>query len=186
MRSETTIERTRSKGTPTLSHFLIKSAGRQKSVTLSCTLWFFDKAVETSRRDVSPRRDKVPFLDARHIYQQIDRAHRDFTSEQIEFLATIVQLYRGEKREVSPDLPDALPSTENQISNPHSAIGNSKLEEFPEELETLKAGKLWREKIRLPFAMARSNVRAFYVRRSKTVPLYLINPICRHGILCAY
>ena len=38
------------------------------------------------------------FIDARHIYRQIDRAHRDFTPEQIEFLANIVRLYRGEER----------------------------------------------------------------------------------------
>ena len=39
------------------------------------------------------------FIDARHIYRQIDRAHRDFTPEQIEFLANIVRLYRGEEPE---------------------------------------------------------------------------------------
>ncbi len=36
------------------------------------------------------------FLDARHLYRQIDRAHRDFLPEQIELLANIVRLYRGE------------------------------------------------------------------------------------------
>jgi hypothetical protein len=30
----------------------------------------------------------VLFLDARQIFRQIDRAHRDFTPEQIAFLAT--------------------------------------------------------------------------------------------------
>ena len=39
------------------------------------------------------------FIDARHIYRQIDRAHRDFLPEQIEFLANIVRLYRGEEPE---------------------------------------------------------------------------------------
>ena len=39
------------------------------------------------------------FLDARHIFRQIDRAHRDFLPEQIEFLANIVRLYRGEEVE---------------------------------------------------------------------------------------
>jgi len=43
--------------------------------------------------------DKVLFIDARHIYRQIDRAHRDFTPEQIEFIANIARLYRGEKLE---------------------------------------------------------------------------------------
>jgi type I restriction enzyme M protein len=39
------------------------------------------------------------FIDARHIYIQIDRAHRAYTSEQIERLANIVRLWRGETRE---------------------------------------------------------------------------------------
>jgi len=64
------------------------------TVTLPCTLWFFDKDKRQSER-----KDKVLFIDARHIYRQIDRAHREFTPEQIEFLANIVQLYRGEEQE---------------------------------------------------------------------------------------
>ena len=40
--------------------------------------------------------DTVLFLDARHIYRQVDRAHRDWTTAQIGFLANVVRLYRGE------------------------------------------------------------------------------------------
>ena len=36
------------------------------------------------------------FIDARHVYRQLDRAHRDWTAQQIEFLANIARLYRGE------------------------------------------------------------------------------------------
>lgn len=64
------------------------------TVTLPCTLWFLDRGKEKSKR-----KDKVLFIDARHIYRQIDRAHRDFTDEQIEFLANIVRLYRSEEVE---------------------------------------------------------------------------------------
>ena len=64
------------------------------TVTLPCMLWFLDKG-----KKGTDRQDKVLFLDARHIYRQIDRAHRDFTPEQIEFLANIVRLYRGAKPE---------------------------------------------------------------------------------------
>ncbi|GAC1640338.1 MAG: hypothetical protein NVS4B12_01530 [Ktedonobacteraceae bacterium] len=64
------------------------------TVTLPCTLWFFDKGKRESER-----RDNVLFIDARSIYRQLDRAHRDFTSEQIELLANIVRLYRGETPE---------------------------------------------------------------------------------------
>ncbi len=64
------------------------------TVTLPCTLWFLDKGKRTTNR-----KDKVLFIDARHIYKQIDRAHREFTDQQIEFLANIVRLYRGEEIE---------------------------------------------------------------------------------------
>lgn len=65
------------------------------TVTLPCTLWFFDRAKAKTERG-----DNVLFIDARHIFRQIDRAHRDFTPEQIEFLANIVRLYRGEEPEL--------------------------------------------------------------------------------------
>jgi type I restriction enzyme M protein len=61
------------------------------TVTLPCTLWFLDRG-----KKKTGRKDKVLFIDARHIFRQIDRAHREFTPEQIEFLANIVRLYRGE------------------------------------------------------------------------------------------
>ncbi len=66
------------------------------TVTLPCTLWFLDKG----KRETD-RRDKVLFLDARHIYRQLDRAHRDFTPDQIELLANIVRLYRSEPIETA-------------------------------------------------------------------------------------
>ena len=47
------------------------------------------------------REDKVLFIDARKIFHQIDRAHRDWTPEQIEFLANIARLYRGEETETA-------------------------------------------------------------------------------------
>jgi len=64
------------------------------TVVLPCTLWFFDKG----KKDTS-RKDKVLFIDARNIYTDIDRAHREFTPAQIEFISNIVRLYRGEKAE---------------------------------------------------------------------------------------
>ena len=75
------------------------------TVTLPCTLWFFDK----SKRN-SDRHDKVLFIDARHLYQQVSRAHREFTPGQLEFLANIVRLYRGEAPEIRHDSADFLVS----------------------------------------------------------------------------
>jgi type I restriction enzyme M protein len=62
------------------------------TVTLPCTLWFLDRG-----KGGTPREDKVLFLDARHIYRQVDRAHRDWTEGQIGFLANVVRLYRSEE-----------------------------------------------------------------------------------------
>jgi type I restriction enzyme M protein len=72
------------------------------TVTLPCTLWFFDKGKKNTQRA-----DTILFLDARHIYRQIDRAHREWTSEQISFLANVVRLYRGEEPDFTLGGPDA-------------------------------------------------------------------------------
>ena len=71
------------------------------TVTLPCTLWFLDKAKVKAEAEGKGRRDKVLFLDARHIYTQVDRAHREFTPAQIEFLANVVRLYRGREPEAA-------------------------------------------------------------------------------------
>jgi type I restriction enzyme M protein len=138
------------------------------TVTLPCTLWFFDKA-----KAATPRKNQVQFLDARHIYIQTDRAHREFTPQQVEFLANVVRLYRGEAVETpncsSELLKDHFPdgtytdvaglckvATIDQIEaqgrslNPGRYVGVTeraadefdfaeKLEELNEELEVLNA-----------------------------------------------
>ena len=79
------------------------------TVTLPVTLWFFDKGKPEEHKD------KVLFIDARNIFTPIDRAHRNFSQEQQEFLANIVRLYRGEEAEythrsqelVSESFPEA-------------------------------------------------------------------------------
>ncbi|MBN1311711.1 MAG: N-6 DNA methylase, partial [Anaerolineae bacterium] len=61
------------------------------NVTLPCTLWFFDK--DKTR---TPRAGTVLFIDARRVFTQVDRAHREFSEAQLEYLANIARLYRGE------------------------------------------------------------------------------------------
>lgn len=92
------------------------------TVTLPCTLWFFDRGKSGSaapqcgkneeknaaRGCGAPRADQVLFIDARHLYRQIDRAHRDWTPAQIEFMANIARLYRGEAVENLHDSAELL------------------------------------------------------------------------------
>jgi type I restriction enzyme M protein len=66
------------------------------TVTLPVTLWFLDRGKRGTGRE-----DNVLFIDARKIFHQIDRAHRDWRPEQIEFLANIARLYRGEDVETA-------------------------------------------------------------------------------------
>ena len=61
------------------------------TVTLPVTLWFLDRGKSKTKRA-----DSVLFIDARHMYRQIDRAHRDWTPAQTGFIANLVRLYRGE------------------------------------------------------------------------------------------
>ena len=73
------------------------------TVTLPCTLWFFDKS-----KGESERANQVLFIDARHIFQQVDRAHREFTPQQIEFLSNIARLYRDEAPENQHDSAELM------------------------------------------------------------------------------
>ena len=60
------------------------------TVTLPATLWFFDK----NKAD-----ENILFIDARNIFRQIDKTHRDFTDEQIQNIAMISKLHKGRRRE---------------------------------------------------------------------------------------
>lgn len=61
------------------------------TVTLPCALWFLDKNKPAHNKNM------VLFIDARHIFRQVTRAVRDYTSEQLNFIANIVRLYRGQE-----------------------------------------------------------------------------------------
>ena len=73
------------------------------TVTLPVTLWFLDRG-----KKHTDRADQLLFIDAREIYNQIDRAHRDWTPQQVEFLANIVRLWRGEEPEFDAGSEDML------------------------------------------------------------------------------
>ena len=60
------------------------------TVTLPATLWFFDKGKTGAR---------ILFIDARNIFTQIDRRHREFSKEQIQNIAIISRLHKGGRDE---------------------------------------------------------------------------------------
>jgi type I restriction enzyme M protein len=68
------------------------------TVTLPATLWFFDKAKYIE--DFEKHKDKIEilFVDSRNVYHQIDRAHREFTAEQLQNLAAIEHLRKADRK----------------------------------------------------------------------------------------
>ena len=60
------------------------------TLSLPCSLWFFDKAKREENRD------KVLFIDARKYYTVVDRTLNEWTEWQLLNLQAIVHLYRGE------------------------------------------------------------------------------------------
>jgi len=60
------------------------------TLSLPCSLWFFDR---NKRREI---RDKVLFIDARNYYTVVDRTLNEWTEWQLRNLQAIVHLYRGE------------------------------------------------------------------------------------------
>jgi type I restriction enzyme M protein len=59
--------------------------------SVPCELWHFDRAKPPGRRD------KVLMLDARNVYRKVTRKIYDFSPEQMQNLAAIVWLYRGQQ-----------------------------------------------------------------------------------------
>lgn len=64
------------------------------NVTLSSTLWFLDKG-----KKGTDRQNKILFINAQDIFTPIDRAHNEWTYDQIQEIADIVRRYRVEEDE---------------------------------------------------------------------------------------
>lgn len=82
------------------------------TVTLPVTLWFLDRGKAKTKRA-----DTVLFIDARHIYRQVDRAHRNWTDAQVGFIANLVRLYRGEALDTTFGGDEALTKIKGVFGN---------------------------------------------------------------------
>lgn len=80
------------------------------TVTLPATLWFFDK----QKQD----KEKILFIDARNVYMQIDRAHREWSEEQVQNLACIVKLHRGEGEVFLQTVANYIEKFQENLSRP--------------------------------------------------------------------
>lgn len=75
------------------------------TLSLPCSLWFFDKAKRLENKN------RVLFIDARNYYTVVDRTLNEWTEWQLRNLQAIVHLYRGEQekyRQLIADYDAAL------------------------------------------------------------------------------
>ena len=77
------------------------------TLSLPCSLWFFD------RNKNSDIRDKVLFIDARNYYTIVDRTLNEWTEWQLRNLQAIVHLYRGEKEKYQSLIRDYIEILDN-------------------------------------------------------------------------
>lgn len=81
-----------------ISGMLTLPSNMFSTVTLPATLWFFDKAKQISDFETGKDKIKILFVDARNVFHQVDRAHREFTEEQLQNLAAINNLRKGNNK----------------------------------------------------------------------------------------
>ena len=79
------------------------------TVTLPAALWFFDKA-KARKQDTH-----VLFVDARNVFRQIDRAHRELTDEQVQNLSNISRLQQGQSERYLELIDDYLQQTQQTL-----------------------------------------------------------------------
>jgi len=92
------------------------------TLSLPCSLWFFDR---NKHADI---RDKVLFIDARNYYTVVDRTLNEWTEWQLRNLQAIVHLYRGEKEKYQQLLADY-----------QAVLGNTTVASAQEALDKQKA-----------------------------------------------
>lgn len=81
-----------------ISGMLTLPSNMFSTVTLPATLWFFDKSNQIKDFETEKNKILVLFVNSRNVYHQIDRAHRELTNEQVQNLASINYLRKGNRK----------------------------------------------------------------------------------------
>ena len=91
------------------------------TLSLPCSLWFFDKAKRLENKN------RVLFIDARNYYTVVDRTLNEWTEWQLRNLQAIVHLYRGETEKYR-----------QLVAEYNAALDGRTLQQCEEDLVTIK------------------------------------------------
>ena len=106
------------------------------TLSLPCSLWFFDKA----KRDEN--RDKVLFIDARNYYTVVDRTLNEWTEWQLRNLQAIVHLYRGETEKYKTLIKEYLSVISKHAEKHDSAAWHDNEMTFEKALSILESEEI--------------------------------------------
>lgn len=101
------------------------------TLSLPCSLWFFDR---NKRREI---RDKVLFIDARNYYTVVDRTLNEWTEWQLRNLQAIVHLYRGEADKYRKLIGDYRKAIRKHAEESDNAAWHAENMSFEGALETI-------------------------------------------------
>ena len=102
------------------------------TLSLPCSLWFFDR---NKNADI---RDKVLFIDARNYFTVVDRTLNEWSEWQLRNLQAIVHLYRGEKEKYQQLLADYNKAIDEAV-----AALNEQGQPFSELIDDDTRGHFW-------------------------------------------
>ena len=103
------------------------------TLSLPCSLWFFDKAKRAENRD------KVLFIDARNYYTVVDRTLNEWTEWQLRNLQAIVHLYRGETEKYKTLIKEYLSVISKHAEKHDSAAWHDNEMTFEKALSILES-----------------------------------------------
>lgn len=101
------------------------------TLSLPCSLWFFDKAKRLENKN------RVLFIDARNYYTVVDRTLNEWTEWQLKNLQAIVHLYRGEQNKYKGLINEYRKALEEHAERHDSAAWQQSEMSFEKALDIL-------------------------------------------------
>ncbi|MCQ2290309.1 MAG: type I restriction-modification system subunit M [Muribaculaceae bacterium] len=101
------------------------------TLSLPCSLWFFDKAKRLENKN------RVLFIDARNYYTVVDRTLNEWSEWQLKNLQAIVHLYRGEKEKYKSLISEYWRALGEHVDRHDNAYRHQDNMSFEKALEVL-------------------------------------------------
>lgn len=110
------------------------------TLSLPCSLWFFDKAKRLENKN------RVLFIDARNYYTVVDRTLNEWSEWQLKNLQAIVHLYRGEQNKYKSLIKEYWQSLSEHVEKHDSAAWQQHDMTFEKALDVINCEEVMYKK----------------------------------------